>query len=160
MNNKENFIGYDPIDGHKIIVLGELKDKIHPKVEIKRGNEKELREDIGHQIVNLGYSYLYHEGGNHIEFKDKKGLELYIIEWHFDEEHRKDNIIKRVCKEFNMTQKELSDELDVPTPTMSRWAKGDIPKMANIALNLMIENKNLKEKFEILKKAHKILSEE
>lgn len=69
------------------------------------------------------------------------------------------NIVKKVCSELGITQKELADELEVPTPTMARWASGDIPKMAQKALELMLKNKELEEKFEILKKAHKILSE-
>lgn len=69
------------------------------------------------------------------------------------------NIVKKVCLELGITQKELAEELDVPIPTMARWSKGDIPKMTKIALELMLENKELKEKFEILKKAHKILAE-
>ena len=69
------------------------------------------------------------------------------------------NIVKKVCAELGITQKELAEELDVPQPTVTRWSKGDIPKMTKIALELMLENKELKEKFEILKKAHKILAE-
>ena len=37
--------------------------------------------------------------------------------------------------------------------------KNDIPKMTKFALELLIKNKNLEDKFTILKKAHKILSE-
>ncbi|ECL3806131.1 TPA: helix-turn-helix transcriptional regulator [Campylobacter jejuni] len=71
----------------------------------------------------------------------------------------KENIVKRVCKELNITQKELSEILGVPQTTISGWATTKIPKMAELALNLLIENKTLKEKLEIFKKAHKIASE-
>lgn len=70
------------------------------------------------------------------------------------------NIVKKVCKELGVTQKELAEELGVPQTTVSGWSNGEIPKMTQLALELMLENKALKEKFEILKKAHKILSEE
>jgi transcriptional regulator with XRE-family HTH domain len=68
-------------------------------------------------------------------------------------------IVKRACKKLGMTQRELSEELDVPQPTLARWANGEIPKMAKMYLELLLETKELKEKFEILKKAHKILAE-
>ncbi|EPH5449352.1 helix-turn-helix domain-containing protein [Campylobacter coli] len=71
----------------------------------------------------------------------------------------KENIVKEVCKELNITQKELSEILGVPQTTISGWATTKIPKMAELALNLLIENKTLKEKLEIFKKAHKIASE-
>lgn len=111
MNNKENFIGYDPIDGHKIIVLGELKDKIKPKVEIKRGNEKELIEDIGHQITELGYSSHFFNKGNHIAFCNQKNdKDLYVIEWHYDGDYKQQNIVKKVCTELGITKKELDEK--------------------------------------------------
>ena len=63
-----------------------------------------------------------------------------------------DNIVKKVCKELGITQKELAERLDIPAGTISRWAStGDIPKMAELALKLMLENKDLKEKFKVLK---------
>ncbi|MBF7065785.1 helix-turn-helix domain-containing protein [Aliarcobacter butzleri] len=161
MNNKENFIGYDPIDGHKIIVLGELKDKIHPKVEIKRGNEKELIEDIGHQITELGYSSYFFNKGNHIAFCNQKNdKDLYVIEWHFDVDYKQENIVKKVCDELNIPQKELATMLGIKPTALSNWANGDVPQLGQKALELLIENIKLKEKFEILKKAHKILSEQ
>jgi len=61
------------------------------------------------------------------------------------------NIVKKVCKELGITQKELAEMLDIPTGTISRWAStNEIPKTAEIALNLLIENKKLKEKLNVL----------
>ncbi len=74
-------------------------------------------------------------------------------------EEKKDNLIKEVCKELEITQKELSEQLDVPQSTVSGWANGDIPKMTEKALKLIIENKNLKQKLNIFKEAFKISSE-
>ena len=68
------------------------------------------------------------------------------------------NIVKKVCAELAITQKELAEELDVLQSTVSGWAKGDIPKMTKIALELMLENKELKYKLNIFKEAHKIAS--
>ena len=70
-----------------------------------------------------------------------------------------ENIVKKTCKELGITQKELAERLEVPQSTVSGWAKGEIPKMTKLALELLIKNKNLEAKFEILKEAHKILSE-
>jgi len=68
-----------------------------------------------------------------------------------------DNIVKQTCKELGITQKELAERLEVPQPTMARWQSGDIPRMAKLALELMLENKELKDDMNILKEAHKIL---
>jgi len=74
-------------------------------------------------------------------------------------EAKEENIVKRTCKELGITQKELAEMLEVPQSTLSGWVTGDIPKMTEKALVYMLEIKELKEKFEILKKAHRILSE-
>jgi len=70
-----------------------------------------------------------------------------------------ENIVKRVCKELSITQKELAEKLGVPQSTVSGWANGDIPKMTKYALELMIENHNLETKLSVFKKAYKIASE-
>ena len=70
-----------------------------------------------------------------------------------------ENIVKKVCKELGITQKELAERLGVPQSTISGWAKGDIPKMTQLALELLIENKDLKEKLNIFKQAFKVASE-
>ena len=70
-----------------------------------------------------------------------------------------ENIVKRTCKELGITQKELAERLEVPQPTMARWQSGEIPKMAKLALELLTENKELKDKLNIFKQAHKIASE-
>lgn len=69
------------------------------------------------------------------------------------------NIVKKVCAELGITQKELAEELGMKPTALSNWANGDIPQIAQKALELLLENKKLKENFKILKKAHKILSE-
>ena len=57
-----------------------------------------------------------------------------------------ENIVKKVCKEFNITQKELAEILDVPQGTVNRWASNnDIPKMANLALSQMLKLKDFEE---------------
>jgi len=69
------------------------------------------------------------------------------------------NIVKSTCQELGITQKELAELLDVSPASVSDWAKGNIPKMTKVALELMLENKSLKHKLQIFKEAHKIASE-
>ena len=69
-----------------------------------------------------------------------------------EEEKESHNLVKIVCKEYNLSQKELANKLDIPNGTIGRWASGNnIPKTADIALKLMLENKELKDKLELLK---------
>ena len=71
---------------------------------------------------------------------------------------QEENIVKRACKELGVTQKELAEMLDVPQTTLSTWASGQIPKMANIALSLLLENKEQAEKLKKIKEANDIIS--
>lgn len=144
----------DNTTNERIVINGTLKDEILLSTEIKRGNEKKIINEILPQITNiLGFKPFYHEGGNHIIFKNPKTDEnLYCIEWHFAI-NTKENIVKRVCKELNITQAELGRQLDVPASTINTWASGKIPKMAEVALTLMLENKQQKEILEAIKKA-------
>lgn len=72
----------------------------------------------------------------------------------------KENIVKQVCRELNITQRELAERIDIPPTTISGWANGEIPKMTELALKLMLENESLKAKFKVLKEAQKILNED
>lgn len=69
-----------------------------------------------------------------------------------------ENIVKLTCKELGITQKELAERLEVPQSTVSGWVNGEIPKMTKLALKLLIENRELKQKLHIFKEAHKIAS--
>jgi DNA-binding XRE family transcriptional regulator len=67
-------------------------------------------------------------------------------------EGKEKNLVKRVCKEYGITQTELAKKLDVPRGTIGRWAsEKNIPRGMEIALNLMLENKELKDKLIVLK---------
>jgi len=72
---------------------------------------------------------------------------------------KEENIVKQVCKELNINQRELADKLEVSPATISDWAKGNIPKMAEMALLLMLENKEIKQHLENVKKFYKTLQE-
>lgn len=71
---------------------------------------------------------------------------------------KEENIVKKVCKELNITQKELAEMLDVPQGTVNRWASSnDIPKMAYLALTQMIKLKEFEEAQNNLSNAFKTL---
>ena len=71
---------------------------------------------------------------------------------------QEENIVKRACKELGVTQKELAEMLDVPNGTVNRWAStGDIPKMAQVALEQMLRLKEYEEMSENLSKGFKTL---
>ncbi len=58
----------------------------------------------------------------------------------------KDNIVKRLCKEIGITQKELARVLEVPEGTVSSWAvKNEIPRLGKKAIEFYIENKKKEE---------------
>jgi len=67
------------------------------------------------------------------------------------------NIVKLTCKELGITQKELAEMLDVQPTAVSNWVNGQVPKMVQLALELLLENKSLKADLEIIKQAHAIL---
>ena len=65
---------------------------------------------------------------------------------------KEENLIKKVCKEYGMTQIELAMELDIPRGTISRWVSTkNIPRTAELALNLMLKNRELENKLESFK---------
>lgn len=71
------------------------------------------------------------------------------------------NIVKQVCKELGVTQKELAEELGVSEGTVNRWASKpeEVTPQAMKTFNLILENVELKRKvnkysdfFKMLKK--------
>ncbi len=69
-----------------------------------------------------------------------------------------ENIVKRVCSEFNINQAELGRQLDVPSSTVSTWANGKIPKMAEVALELMLENRKKDKILKSIKEAQEAIN--
>jgi len=68
-----------------------------------------------------------------------------------------ENIVKRVCKELNINQRELSELLGVDTSTVSVWSSGNIPKMSQLVLEQMLEIKAMKEQLSKLKAFKELL---
>jgi len=68
-----------------------------------------------------------------------------------------ENIVKATCRELGITQKELAERLDVPQPTMARWATNEVPEQSKKLLELFVENTKLKQDLSDTAKALKIL---
>jgi len=58
-----------------------------------------------------------------------------------------ENIVKKVCKELGITQKELAKIMGINEGTPAQWSsKGNISQWAINFMNILIENKKCKEK--------------
>ena len=67
-------------------------------------------------------------------------------------EEKEESLVKRVCQEYSLTPKELAEKLEIPKGTIGRWSSSKkMPKTAEIALTLMLENKKLKDKITNIK---------
>lgn len=60
-----------------------------------------------------------------------------------------DNIVKRVCKELGITQRELADRIGMSADSLRTLsAKGQISMQTEAAINLVLENESLKKELE------------
>ncbi|ERJ27292.1 hypothetical protein UNSWCS_1378 [Campylobacter concisus UNSWCS] len=70
-----------------------------------------------------------------------------------------ENIVKRVCKELGITQRELADRIGMSADSLNNAVnQNKISKMAETAINLVLEVETLKKelsKYENLKSALK-----
>ena len=70
-----------------------------------------------------------------------------------------ENIVKRVCKELGITQRELADRIGMSADSLNNAVnRNKISKMAETAINLVLEVETLKKelsKYENLKSALK-----
>jgi len=59
---------------------------------------------------------------------------------------KKENVVKDVCKELNITQKQLAEILEIPEGTVSSWAvKNEIPRLGKKAIEFYkLSTKNQK----------------
>ena len=68
------------------------------------------------------------------------------------------NIVKKVCTELGITQKELTEKLATSKPTVERWSStGEIPESSKKHLEILLENEELKKENQEIKKALSIL---
>jgi DNA-binding transcriptional regulator YiaG len=53
----------------------------------------------------------------------------------------KSNVVKEICKELNITQKNLAEILEVPEGTISSWAvKNEIPRLGKKAIEFYVKS--------------------
>ena len=106
---EEKEIYYDNEIDHVVIVSGKYVDKIKLNTEPKHSNYTKIKEELTQKVSALYGSPISpsKSGGKHIALKTENGDELYVVEWHFE----KQNIVKRVCKELGITQRELAERI-------------------------------------------------
>lgn len=155
---EEKEIYYDNEIDHVVIVSGKYVDKIKLDTEPKYSNYTKIKEELTQKVSALYGSPISpsKSGGKHIVLKTENGDELYVVEWHFE----KQNIVKRVCKELGITQRELAEIIKVNAGTPAQWvSKGEVPPTYQYLLELMLENKHLKEKIAKLTAFKELLNE-
>ena len=60
-----------------------------------------------------------------------------------------ENIVKKVCKELGITQKELAEKMGVSEGTMRNWSsQNNPPEWAVKFMNLLLEYEEVKDKAE------------
>ncbi len=94
-----------------------------------------------------------------LEWIEKHGLKseenpkIHHYEIHETKENRaprpqpkKVNVVKQICKELGITQKNLAEVLEVPEGTVSSWAvKNEIPRLGKKAIEFYVLNKKNQE---------------
>ncbi|WP_234411963.1 helix-turn-helix domain-containing protein [Campylobacter concisus] len=143
----EKEIYYDNEIDHVVIVSGKYVDKIKLDTEPKYSNYTKIEEELIQKVSALyGSPVAPSKGGTkHIELKSENGDELYVLEWHYE----KQNIVKRVCKELGITQRELAERIGMSADSLRTLsAKGQISTQTEAAINLVLENENLKKELE------------
>lgn len=62
-------------------------------------------------------------------------------------------LVKKVLEVYDMTLPELARYLEHPKTTMQTWIDNDkVPRCGETMLNLLIENKKLKERVEVVER--------
>ena len=71
---------------------------------------------------------------------------------------RKRNVVKDVCRELSITQKNLAEILEIPEGTVSSWAvKNEIPRLGKKAIEFYIQNRKNQEVVDSYKNFVKLL---
>lgn len=154
----EKEIYYDNEKDHVVIVSGKYVDKIKLDTEPKYSNYTKIEEELTQKVSALYGTHVSPSigGTNHIEFKAENGDDLYVVEWHYE----KQNIVKRVCKELGITQRELAEILKVNEGTVRQWSsKGEVMPNVEVTLNLLLENHQLKMRIDKIKGFAELIQE-
>lgn len=72
-----------------------------------------------------------------------------------------ENIVKRVCKELGITQRELAERLGVHITAVQKWVANanELPLQTQKVLELVLENHHLKTKVEKIEKIISLFNE-
>lgn len=71
-----------------------------------------------------------------------------------------DNIVKRVCKELGITQRELAERMGVSQGMPAKWSSGDEPsQMAVKIMELLIEHEKVKCRLDKFQQAFVLIDE-
>ena len=155
---EEKEIYYDNEIDHVVIVSGKYVDKIKLDTEPKYSNYTKIEEELTQKVSALYGSPISpsKSGGRHIVLKTENGDELYVLKWHYE----KPNIVKRVCKELGITQRELAEILKVNEGTVRQWSsKGEVMPNVEVTLNLLLENHQLKMRLDKIKGFAELIQE-
>ncbi|WP_051267851.1 helix-turn-helix domain-containing protein [Campylobacter concisus] len=155
---EEKEIYYDNEIDHVVIVSGKYVDKIKLDTEPKYSNYTKIEEELTQKVSALYGSPISpsKSGGRHIVLKTENGDELYVLKWHYE----KQNIVKRVCKELGITQRELAEILKVNEGTVRQWSsKGEVMPNVEVTLNLLLENHQLKMRLDKIKGFAELIQE-
>ena len=71
-----------------------------------------------------------------------------------------ENIVKKVCKELGITQKELAEKIGAAEATVRNWSAGkEVPRWAIKSMKLLIENQKYKNLVSAIKNLQNALKE-
>jgi len=83
-----------------------------------------------------------------LDWIDKHSEKIEVVKEIANAVHKvkKQNIVKKICKEIGITQKNLAEVLEIPEGTVSSWAvKNEIPRLGKKAIEFYILNKKNQE---------------
>ena len=154
LKNSVIVLGYDIATQEKAVAYGRIARQIKLDTDPLYSNYYLIEEELKNKISSI-VGYLVKPSSpqgvdRYIYFADKDGELLYVLEWHFDADYGKEqNIVKRVCAELGITQRELAERIGMSADSLRTLsAKGQISTQTEAAINLVLENENLKKKLE------------
>lgn len=122
------------------------------------GKNKEDVERAIDEIIDRGYLNKPVNYGENIQ--DDIVITASICNYIENQMIDKINIVKKVCAELGITQRELAEIIKVNAGTPAQWvSKGEVPPTYQYLLELMLENKHLKEKIAKLTAFKELLNE-
>nr|WP_314887678.1 helix-turn-helix transcriptional regulator [uncultured Campylobacter sp.] len=154
LKNSVIVLGYDVVNQEKAVAYGRVARQIKLDTDPLYSNYYLIEDELKNKISSI-VGYLVKPSSpqgadRYIYFADKDGELLYVLEWNFDADYGKEqNIVKRVCAELGITQRELAERIGMSADSLRTLsAKGQISTQTEAAINLVLENENLKKKLE------------